>query len=755
MRRTRRLLLLLMVLILGTVGSVYYRQKAFQAASATPPPPPMKHGVSASSQDWVYRKDDGRCPVVEVRAQDVATAESPDERILLKRVELKLFHACGAKYDYVRSESAEFNKTAETMYSDGDVELTLAVPSSEEELAKPGRLLTIRSSGVIVEAATGKARTDRLTRFAFDLGDGHATGAAYDPQLRQLDLISSAVLNWRGREPGQKPMIIEAGSLIYTEADSMVRLSPWSRFKRENLSLEAAGSVITIDKGNIRLVEAQKAKGTDRYPNRMLQFGANEMRMELSAKSEVEKIAGTGEAMLEATSESGRTRVTTDRIDLGFVVAEGNSILEKALASGNARVESHPAAKPGKPAPTRILQSEVIEAKMRAGGEELDTMDTHSAGTLDLFPNAPEQPRRHMKAQRLWIAYAARNQLKSFRAVEVATETFKPRQPKATADPPPALTWSRDLLAEFDGETSEMTKLEQWNDFRYQEGARQAAAQHATLDPRTHLIALDRGERQPRAWDPAGSVTADRIVLHEQTGDFTAQGKVASTRQPDKKTVNANGMLSQDEPMHATADRMTSSDRNQKVRYEGNAVLWQTANRLQADSVFIDRTAKILTAEGKVVTQFLDKKINPKTGKAPVTIINARSLDYRDQDRYAIYQGPVRMIRDDMDVKSRQLRAWLNESRSGSEDSSLHHAFADGSVEIVQTEPDRTRRGTSEHAEFWVAEDKMILNGGPAQLADSLKGTARGRQLTYFSRNDSLLVEGAVTQPAVSKVRRQ
>ena len=98
--------------------------------------------------------------------------------------------------------------------------------------------------------------------------------------------------------------------------------------------------------------------------------------------------------------------------------------------------------------------------------------------------------------------------------------------------------------------------------------------------------------------------------------------------------------------------------------------------------------------------------------------------------------------------------AWLNENKKDSNESTLNHAFADGNVEIFQTASDRSRRGLSEHAEFYVAEDKVILNGGIAQMVDSVKGTTRGKQLTYFSRNDTLQVEGAITQPAVSKIRR-
>ena len=62
-------------------------------------------------------------------------------------------------------------------------------------------------------------------------------------------------------------------------------------------------------------------------------------------------------------------------------------------------------------------------------------------------------------------------------------------------------------------------------------------------------------------------------------------------------------------------------------------------------------------------------------------------------------------------MNSRELRAFLKEDEKGG-GSSLDHAFADGSVKIVDTTPVRTRTGTSEHAEYYVADAKVILNGG-------------------------------------------
>jgi lipopolysaccharide export system protein LptA len=114
----------------------------------------------------------------------------------------------------------------------------------------------------------------------------------------------------------------------------------------------------------------------------------------------------------------------------------------------------------------------------------------------------------------------------------------------------------------------------------------------------------------------------------------------------------------------------------------------------------------------------------------------------------------VVLTRGTMTVNSRELRAFLKEDEKGG-GSSLDRAFADGAVKIVDVTPVRTRTGNSEHAEYYVPDSKVILNGGEPELVDSVKGTTRGRQLTYFSDSDKLIVEGAQEQPVKSRILKR
>jgi lipopolysaccharide export system protein LptA len=638
------------------------------------------------------------------------------------------------------------------LFSEGEVTIAMDIGADGEPT---GRAMQIRSSGVRFESKTAKVSTDRPTFFTFDRGGGQSTGADYDSTARELRMHKDVVLNWRGEKPGDTPMEVTAGNLLYKESEAKIFLSPWAKLRRDTLTLESEAAVVTLAEGVIQLVEAAKGHGTDAQPDRKIDYAADQLNMEFGPKGQVTKVLGEGNARLVSTTATASTTVTTRRVDLHFDPATGSSTLTRADANGNTVVESKPVPRPNVPAPdTRILRSETVILTMRTGGEEIDRVETHTPGEIEFVPNRPTGRHRSMNAERITVAYGQDNRVQSLRAFTVQTRTDNP--PQGGKPAPPALTWSRDLQAEFDA-AGDMKKLEQWTDFRYEEGEQRARADHASFDSPSEVITLTG---KARVWDPTGSTDADRLVMNQRTSAFEATGNVSSTRLQEKKpadpkAVEAKGpkaspMLSGDEPVQAKAARMTAADRNRRITYEGNAVLWQGPNRLTANRIEIDRGAERLEARGNVNSRFLDRsadaKKQPKAGV--FTTIVAPELTWLEKERMAHYRGGVRLTRPDLTVNSRELRAWMN-------DSTLEKAFADGSVQIVQTTPDRTRTGTGEHGEYYVADERMVLTGGQPQFVDSVKGTTRGRKLTWYARNDRLLVEGAEAQPAVTTFRKK
>jgi lipopolysaccharide transport protein LptA len=138
------------------------------------------------------------------------------------------------------------------------------------------------------------------------------------------------------------------------------------------------------------------------------------------------------------------------------------------------------------------------------------------------------------------------------------------------------------------------------------------------------------------------------------------------------------------------------------------------------------------------------------------TVVRAPDLVYRDDTRVALYTGGVTLVRQKMTVTSDRMQAVLTpKTDSNSSDSSLDHAIGDGNVKVLETVADnRTRTGTSQHCEYFTKEDKVVLNGGAPQFVDSVKGLTRGKQLTYFSGDDKLIVDGEGKQPAFTRMKK-
>ena len=749
MRRTRRLLLLLIVLIVGGVGFIYNVQRKAQARNAPASPPKLPEGISAHADRWSYLKTDKGRKVVEVSAANYRQL-ADGNRIELGEVDLKLYHKDGTAFDQVKSAKADYNVMEGVLFSEGDVEITMGIPS-DQKTEQSGRLIKVKTSGVRFESSTGRATTDKPASFAFDRGEGQAVGAEYNPQTRELQMKNDVKLIWRGEDHAAKPMEVESGSLSYKEGESKIILLPWSKFKRDTLSMEAAGSVVSLNKGVIQLVEAQAAHGMDVMPSRQLQYAADNLRMNFDDKGTVQAIVGDKNAKLVSIAKTAVTTVTSNRVDLFFDPTAGDSVLKEALATGNSVVEAKPVPQPNTPMPdTRVLKSDAVALNMRPGGEEIDHLETHSPATLEFLPNRVGQKHRTLTGERMTVQYGPENQMQSFRTFQATTRTDAAPQPKGKPPLPPSLTWSKELTADFDPKTGTLEKLEQWDDFRYEEGDRKAVAQRASLDAPRDLITLTGAAR---AWDPAGATSADRIVTNQKTGDFEAVGNVNSTRLPDKKkdVQQQTGLLAGDDPVQAKALRMISNENRQHIEYIGDAYLWQGANRIRGDKVVIERKTGKLTATGSVTSQLLDKQEDKKAART-FTIVKAPELAYSDTDRVAHYKGGATMNRGNMVVTAKEIKAFL---KNGNADSSLDKAFADGAVKVVQMTPKRTRTGTSEHAEHYADEGKTILSGGVAQLVDTVDGITRGRQLTYWTDNDRLLVEGAKDKPVESQIRKK
>lgn len=764
LRRARWLILLAIVSIIGVVSFVFIARRKVIRHNRPHTSAPLPANTAFDSPTWEWEKTSGDKTRLKIRSKHMQQIKEPPA-ILFEDLEMEIHDKTGAKYDLVKSKRASLDQQGGLMYSEGEVEITTNIGVDG---APSGRLLKIRTSGVTLDVKSSKVNTERAATFEFDQGNGECVGATYDPSNRVLFMKSEVKLDWRGKDEKKPPMHLESGTLTYHEVTTDIFLSPFAKLQRAGFTLDAKDTVVILKQGLLDHVEAKSAVGRDVMPTRVVEYQADFLNMYFTPKAEIQKLDASENAKLVSTSPAGKTTVTANRFDMDFdVPGEGNksaddgSTLRHVLARGQSRVESVAAQKPGGPPQGgRILTSEAIELNMRPGGKEIDKVVTLAPGQVEFLAAKKGDRHRIMNGERIWIDYGPDNAIEKFRSVKVHTRTESDPKPNDKDKKPViTLTRSQDLQADFDPKTGQMSRLEQWNNFEYEEGTRRATADKATMDSQKELITLlGRG----RMWDETGSTSADEILLDQKSGDMTATGNVSSTRQPDKKDTS-EGMLSSKEPLQARAAKMTTQDKNQKIHYSGNAVMWQASSRLQAKDIFIDKTAKTLEANGNVISELPDQRSEAdaaaaaKKKKANVfTVVKAPSMVYSDKTKLATYTGGVTLDRPDLNVKSSQLRAWfeVEPNKDGGEETKLDHMFADGKVEMVQRSPGRTRTGNGEHAEYYLDEDKIILNGGAPVVVDSKKGTTRGNEIIWYSRQDKLTVDNTGAGQSVSRVNR-
>lgn len=741
------------------------------------PTPKVAVSEEALGQKWSYKKDDPQTnrPVVRVTANSFRATHNP-AIFELSGLALKLYDKKAADYTFVKADSAMFNEWTGILTSAGPVTIIMHIPVAKEpdDKAEIAKLVQVQTAGVTYETKSMKAHTDLPAKFIFPDGTGSATGVDYDPNAKTMHLKSNVVLDRAG-------MHVEAGDLVYDEAQSKIHLTPWSKMQRKSTTIQAKESVVTLINQKLHQIDSVSPTGTDDKEDRHVDYSADTMTALFDPKGNLIEIVGNKNARVASTQKSSRTLLMGDRADLHFTLEEsvknGKQEVDSNLASvstdGHGVAISEPLPQPGvQLADTRILRSQQIQLIMKPDGKQVQEISSPVQAQLEFKPNRPDQSHRVLDTSHLRIVYGDKSYIDTFTGWNVSTRTDKPPVNKKT--PVPAYTWSDEMIAKFVPNSSDIATIDQKGNFRYQEGARKASSKQAHLDQKQNLITLTD---HAKVLDDTGSAVGDVIVMNQANGDMNATGHVLSTHAPDKNEKPGTSMLDPAETMQAKADKMRTRENNTQVAYEGHVVMWQGANRISADKIDIDRDEQSLHASGNVISELVDNKSTsddsgskkpaasaglkpppPAEPSNPVyTVVKAPDLVYHDDTRQALYTGGATLTRNRMVITCDHITAFLTpKTTENNGDSSLDHAFADGAVNVSdQITYNRKRTGSAEHGEYYSKDDKVVLNGGSPQITDSYKGTTSGEQITYFSGEDHLIVDGENKKVAFTQMKRK
>lgn len=766
MKTLRILILLAVTAMLALVVSDYLGTQRAGSALEIEEPEAIPQNLDSKASRFTWSQSSSSERKVEIHA-DTFEQIRDTTLLRLRGVELLIYRADGQSYDRIVCSSARFD--GETLYSEEEVTVLLGLGPGDPEQGSDNTT-KIRSTGVTFESKSGVASTDRYTEYEFEGGSGHSMGSYYDSVHRYFRMNSEAYIERQSSIAGQPPLKIRAGELTYFELGQYVDLKNGASLERGPQTIEAAEAIVHLEEGVIRRILATKARGVERQESRLVRFETPRLEAFYSPEQVLEHILGEGPSVMTSETSATVVRAEGKRIDLNYVTGSGaeESVLRDIHARDSAVLEARPAPGSASDGRVRRISSEALHLKMRDDAESMEFVETRARGRLELLPAKPSGSRDVLDADHIQMFYADGNRMER---LEAAGNIELERQPRADAEKAePLRTQSGRLRGEFDPTSGELRVLRQWEKFHFTRGGREGRAGKAQFELATNRMEL---EEQAEVWDANSRTSANRLTLDEKTGDFTAEGAVSSVYQEPPAEKSENGSAEQTEadlfspaqPVYATADRMLSNQRTGLLEYHGKARLWQGADRIEAESVVIERPEKRLTAKTNVVSVIAEKaegqphdsgeEAAPVAKKSRLTEVRADAMTYDEATRQVEYDGSVDLRRGALRVKANELDAWL--APPGGEGSRLEKAVARGTVEVTETAADGSapRKGFGDAVHFHPAEDQVILKGEPARVVNARQDTTRGSQLTYYLNDDRLLVLGNPQERSYSLRRKR
>ena len=685
-------------------------------------------------------------------------------RAELRDVTIVLYGRDSTRFDQIYGSEFIYDPATGDIQANGPVEIDLegnAEGPVRPDQAPPREMknpIHLRTSGLTFSQKTGFAATSERIDFQLPRATGSAIGASFNSKTGVLVLQSQVAV----RSMGHQDTLITAHHAVLTknprqavldtakmEAPSRtLETTKLTAFLRDDNSIErllATGEVriatrnqnpaapkvdVRADEGDFVLehenqirsgvlsgsVQLQSIAGdgarqaVGRAARLQLHFGANNQIARIEALDDVHFLQLSPDRQRGSDME-----LIADRVDL-FTDGEGD--LSRAKTQGAARIEIVPASSaqnstPGgdasRPPSKTTITAGAFEARFDSGSQ---IKSLHGEPDAKIVSTGTGQPERISTSQTLDVAF---------------NRTSK--------------------------NSSGIESVLQQGGVRIVEEKREAVAQSARYTPANELFTLAGA---PRVSDPGTMTTAQVIRMDRASGDAIAENEVKTTY-TDLKEQPQGALLASGDPIHVTAKSMTAHRGTGTARYSGGARLWQAANIVQAQTIEFNRDNRTMLATGtnsKPVATVLIQK--DKTGKmTPVNITSSR-LSYNDLDRTVHFEGRVIMKTADGTLTADRVDAFLlpraaqADTKQSSGASQLDRAVAQGAVELQQ--PGRHAQG--ERLVYTAAESKYVLTGTQSRLpslADATHGTVTGDSLTFYSRDDRVVIGSATSQRTVTQ----
>jgi len=785
--RLRRLLAAIAILLTLAVAGMYFyaRSKAQNALKTVP----GKIGIDIkqTAQGFQISKSDGKRTLFTVQASNVKEFKL-NGNAELHNVSIILYGRDSSRFDQIYGDNFAYNQKTGNVTAKGEVQIDLvANPAGLEgpdqtaprELKSP---IHLKTSDLVFNKDSGNAWTEARVEFRTPQASGWGVGVKYAGKTNTLTLASQIHVELNGPEHS----VLEAKRGTITNDPRQIVL--------EEAQLRRAGGIVAAKEATFYLgpenqVERVLARGDVRADMRHASAGSDraEKSSEVHGRADqAEFLLPGGQNHLQTATLSGN--VQFEQLGAQNVVGEagrvlfdfaGENELQKVHAIDGAHLAQKVSKTPSSSGKDKSPQNFDLTAPsidfMVADGRVLKQAVTSGAARITLAPTVVSTVRPDAATEQTVVTAGrfiaeftesdGKNHLASVHGVPgVRIANSVPGDPDRVST-----SESVDAIFSPQGGIESITQNGHltYSDNLPTEKRVQAWADSGRFTPDDHMLVLTGN---PRVTNGGMATTANVIRINRATGDAIADGDVKSTYSELKEKPDG-ALLAASSPIHVTAHSMTARKSAAGATYNGNARLWQDANVIEAPNIQFDRDHRSVVAEGttespvrtvlvqvekeSASTQQKDAKTAlPLDRSRPITI-TAKRLSYVDSDRKVHYEGGVFAKGTDFTASSKTADAYLlpRNQATGNQPVAgigrLDRMVAQGNVVVQQTD----RRAEGETLVYTAAEDKFALTGGPPSIFDAEQGKITGVSLTFFRRDDRVLVEGEGTTPVVTTTR--
>jgi len=781
--RLRRLLAATAILLTAVVTGMYLYARMRTRDVRKDVPHKLGYDISKTANGFQISKSDGKRTLFTVQASDV-TEFKLNGKAELHNVNIILYGRDSTRFDQISGDDFSYDEKTGEITAKGDVQIDLTAnptgltspdQSAPKNIKNP---IHLKTHDLIFNKDSGNAATDARVDFSTSQATGWAVGAKYAGKDNLLTLVSQihATLS------GQNAAVIEAEHGVITSDPREVVLDH-PHLDHEGGMLQSDQAVFhlgpdnsvqsVLATGNVT-AEMRSAKGKGSHETEVSEIHAHsdQGEFQLTEKGNLLRTATlTGNVHVEQAG-SQPMQGEAPRVVLEYA---GRNQLQKVHALDGAHLieKSAGTKQPGTGSGPQDfeLTAPVIDFAV-AQGHILTQAETNGAAQIKILPS--QQPAvASAKTPQQTVVTAGKFTAKFAMADgknHLATMHGAPnaRIVSSTAGEPDRVSTSDSVDGVFlpQGGIESMTQLGHvaYSDGQAPDKRMQAWSNSAHYTPADQMLVLTGS---PRVSSGSMVTTANVIRMNRATGDAIAEGDVKSTYSELKEKPDG-ALLASSSPIHVTAQTMTAHKTPGIALYTGNARLWQDANIIEAPSIQFDRDRRFVTAQGTADTPVLttlvqfskaDDSSNGKTTRktprtSPIAITGMR-LTYADSERKAHYEGGVTAKGTDFSAVAKSADAYLvpHSQTAGYQSlagpSRLDHMVAYDDVVIQQS----GRRADGQKLIYTASDDKFVLTGGPPSIFDAEQGKITGVSLTFFRRDDRVLVEGEASTPVVTKTR--